>query len=559
MTDTNVTMNVNLQSNVAEEAARAERAVNSMTTAAGRDFAKFRSAAVLSAEGINSVGGAVNKLTGAGQKFKSLVKGVNDLETRLTMVGVRARLTQDEMKGLKKSLFDISQDPNIRLDPNELVKGLDALIAKTGDAKFAQENMRNLGLAMRATGASGPEVANVIASLRELNVTSPDQVINALGVINEKSKDAHKSFAEFASGSENLTSVLGETDAVMKQAAGEQLFADAATNANTLSAALESINAALQKKADSALAGQLKGLADTINSLSPEKLNNLIDYAANGAGAVAVMVGLSKAVTGTSNALKSIKGIKDAFTGAGGNKTSGAGVTRVFVTNWPLGGGYGGYVGDDIGPDGKKKKPTNTRKPGGRLGRIVGGIKNVLGPLTNAVSPYVTKLKNFATVKNLKNLVGSGANSIKKFVRGTPLVNLGLSAVTMATALSSGDTRSAVGAGGSLVGGLAGAKAGAATGALIGSVVPVVGTAVGGLLGGLLGGGLGAYFGEEGMNAIYDQFAGDNDETLKSNEATRDGMSSLTSAIAENTKAQRQKDYGPMGLMHPTESLLLGN
>lgn len=122
---------------------------------------------------------------------------------------------------------------------------------------------------------------------------------------------------------------------------------------------------------------------------------------------------------------------------AGG--AGGAGVQRVFVTNWPLGGG-----GLDVGPG------AGSRRGGGRIGRLAGMAGAVKGTLPMAV--LASGLQAYDTYQNA-------------------------------------ETRDEKAEGyGSAAGTLAGTLAGAAAGAALGSVIPIIGTAAGGLIGGILGG-----------------------------------------------------------------------
>ncbi|CAM3933799.1 phage tail tape measure protein [Vibrio aquimaris] len=80
-------------------------------------------------------------------------------------------------------------------------------------------------------------------------------------------------------------------------------------------------------------------------------------------------------------------------------------------------------------------------------------------------------------------LSSSKAAKVAGVARRVPMLGVGLSAVEAAGALSTGDTKGAVEAGG----GAAGAAAGMAIGSVIGSVIPVAGTALGAAAGAYLG------------------------------------------------------------------------
>ena len=562
MTDTNVTMNVTLQSNIAEESARAERAVKKMTTAAGRDYARLRTAATITSDSINKLGKSFAKMTNAKDNLKNLVQGVVDMNAKLATIGVRARLSGAALQTLKKNLFDIAQDPNVRLSPKDLMSGFDALVAKTGDVKFAQTNIKNLGLAMRATGASTPQAATIMATLRDLGITEIEDVTNALGLLNEKSKDSGLEFTDFANkavkiketlgivekGCDGTKDALGKVNSEAAGVAGNQLVQDAATNASTMAAALTSLSTALTIKADNVFAGTIQSIADAINDLSPEKLNALFDIAAKGAAAAAVIIGVNKAIRGTMSAIETGKSIRQFFSGSGGKKgaasaLASAGATPVFVTNWPLGGGYGG---GDVGLDGPDKKGNKSRQT---KGPRVRGWKGVVVKAASSLKGQITRLFSGG-----KNLITNGATKFMSYAGkagsfagrvATPLL-IATKGAEAVGALIRGDTRGAAGAGGALAGGLAGAQ----LGGMIGAFGGPVGLALGGLAGGLAG----AYLGEEGVKGLMDYF--DDDKDTSSTDQLAESINTLNSTVRDNNLAHKAKADVSISPMHSIESLI---
>lgn len=154
---------------------------------------------------------------------------------------------------------------------------------------------------------------------------------------------------------------------------------------------------------------------------------------------------------------------------AGGKAGSAGGVQRVFVTNWPGGGGAGLGGGIDFGGQdggGKPGKP----QPGkvGRLGRMGAGLGKAAGLLGKAGGVAAVLGGGYMLYDALS---GDKSANDKSADVGGALGNIG--------------------------GGLAGAAAGAA----LGSVVPVVGTVIGGLIGSALGSwggdGLGRFTGQQ--------------------------------------------------------------
>ncbi len=104
-------------------------------------------------------------LSGAGGV--GAVKAVSDLDTRFTYLGIQAGKTTEEMDALKRKIFEVAQAPDIRVDPAGITDAIGVIIEKTGNMQVATDNIRNIGLAMRATQAAGKDVGGVVAQFFE--------------------------------------------------------------------------------------------------------------------------------------------------------------------------------------------------------------------------------------------------------------------------------------------------------------------------------------------------------------------------------------------------------
>lgn len=256
---------------------------------------------------------------------------------------------------------------------------------------------------------------------------------------------------------------------------GTQLIKDSARAAGTFGAALTQLTTEWTKFADANLTEPVRDLADLLNSLDPANVQATFKALAWGVGLVGGLIALKKGIDGVRwgmDTLRYVRGGSAGGRGGVGGALGGGigGPTPVHVVNMPMGGMGGAGGGSNYG-----SAATTPAK---------GGAKGLLGSVAargGKMLPMLGRLGGAAAV------VTGG--------------------VMMAGSLMDGDTRGAVGAGGSMAGGLAGAAAGAA----IGSVVPVIGTVVGGVIGGALG----AWGGEAAMDRLYDAFMSKEEKPTK--------------------------------------------
>ncbi|EMV4498924.1 phage tail tape measure protein [Vibrio cholerae] len=125
----------------------------------------------------------------------------------------------------------------------------------------------------------------------------------------------------------------------------------AADNAATLNAAMTSLNNSFNKFANERLAEPIGELADAINSVDDETIQNWLKWGETAlwvvGGLVAAKKGLDMAAT-----IKDVFGKKPGAGGAAGGGFADLGVMPVYVVNMP-GGGMGGDALDGLGGDGK--------------------------------------------------------------------------------------------------------------------------------------------------------------------------------------------------------------
>jgi hypothetical protein len=145
----------------------------------------------------SGVSAASRGLDRLGSRYTALITGaagigaarmVGDLEERFVQMGIDANRGAEEMDALKKQIFDVAKAPDIRVDPGQITSAVEEIVQKTGDLKFAQENIRNIGLAISATGAEGIDIGGVMAEFQKMGL-SAKEAFESLDTLNLQGKE----------------------------------------------------------------------------------------------------------------------------------------------------------------------------------------------------------------------------------------------------------------------------------------------------------------------------------------------------------------------------------
>lgn len=123
--------------------------------------------------GLDKLGNRYTALLGGGAAALA-VKGSMDLQERLTRLGITADVSDEQIRKLHERVLDIANDPNIRVDPSQILSGMESVMEKTGDLKFVEENIRNIGLAIQGAGAEGGAVGDIFAEFQKQGMSARD-------------------------------------------------------------------------------------------------------------------------------------------------------------------------------------------------------------------------------------------------------------------------------------------------------------------------------------------------------------------------------------------------
>lgn len=145
-----------------------------------------------------TLGAVGNGLDNLGNRYTALITGAAGvgtarfligLEERFTMLGITADISGDKVEALKKQIYDVSRQPGIRIDPGELTSAVEDIVEKTGDLKFAQDNLENFAVAISATGGkTGSAIGQISAEFQKMGLTSRADVAEALDILTVQGK-----------------------------------------------------------------------------------------------------------------------------------------------------------------------------------------------------------------------------------------------------------------------------------------------------------------------------------------------------------------------------------
>ncbi len=109
-------------------------------------------------------------------------------ELRLTRLGIAANLSANQVDKLNQKIFETAQQSDIRVDSSEILAAVEAIVEKTGDLGFAEKNLRNIGLAIQATGAGGSAVGELLAEFQKLGEKDSSKLLVLLDTLNVQGK-----------------------------------------------------------------------------------------------------------------------------------------------------------------------------------------------------------------------------------------------------------------------------------------------------------------------------------------------------------------------------------
>jgi TP901 family phage tail tape measure protein len=127
----------------------------------------------------------------------SAIKSTIDLDNRLTRLGLTANASAQEVNSLKRLIFETAQMPDIKLGTDSVISGLEVVMTKVGDLQFVEDNVRNIALAIQASGESGDAMGAVFAEFAKFGYTA-EEILPLMDDLIAQGDQGAFTFGEFA-------------------------------------------------------------------------------------------------------------------------------------------------------------------------------------------------------------------------------------------------------------------------------------------------------------------------------------------------------------------------
>jgi len=212
---------------------------------------KFSSDTLAAVNKIDSVFSGMKTKLGAIGVSLSLGAASNqiiDLDARLTRMGMTADASAEQVNRLKQKIFEAAQDPNIKIDPSKIVDALDVVMTKTGSLEYVEANIKNIAVALQASGAAGEEMGDVFSEFQKKGFAAAEisQLMDDLVKQGDQGEYTFQKFAKTGKAVLSSYSTIGSTvEDVKKLNAVMQILVADTKNEELAATALDAVIAEL--------------------------------------------------------------------------------------------------------------------------------------------------------------------------------------------------------------------------------------------------------------------------------------------------------------------------
>lgn len=250
MSEMKASVALNLTGNFEQRAKRYGRAVGQFSRTSEQSLGRVRRSAQMVGRGLDRMGNRYTALI-TGAAGIGTLRALTRMEERFTRLGIQANKSEEEMEGLRRKIFETARAPNIRVDPSQITSAIESIVEKTGDLEFAQENIRNIALAISATGAAGENIGQIMAEFQKINIRAPDEVLRTLDTLNEQGKQGAFTLQDLAALGPrviNAYTATGRTgsEAIREMGATLQVLMQGIGEASNTATAFEALLRTLQ-------------------------------------------------------------------------------------------------------------------------------------------------------------------------------------------------------------------------------------------------------------------------------------------------------------------------
>ena len=167
---------------------------------AGASTQKFASAAMTAVNKVDKAFSGVTAKLGALGVSLSLgaaSKDIIDIDARLTRMGMTADASAEQVNKVKQKIFEAAQDPNIKIDPSKIIDALDVVMTKTGNLEYVEDNIKNIAVALQATGETGESIGDVFSEFQKFGY-SAESITGLMDDMVKQGDQGEYTFGKFA-------------------------------------------------------------------------------------------------------------------------------------------------------------------------------------------------------------------------------------------------------------------------------------------------------------------------------------------------------------------------
>lgn len=167
---------------------------------AGGTVQKFASSAASAVQGIDKAFSGLGTAMGAigvSLSVGAATKEIISLDSRLTRIGLTADASAEQINQLKQKVFEAATDSKIKIDTTSINDALEVVMTKTGDLEYAEANIRNIAIAIQATGEQGASIGSVFAEFQKFGY-SADEISRLMDDMVKQGDQGAFTFGEFA-------------------------------------------------------------------------------------------------------------------------------------------------------------------------------------------------------------------------------------------------------------------------------------------------------------------------------------------------------------------------
>ena len=217
-----------------------------------------------------SVQGFADKATGMAEKVNKAFSGVAgtlgtlgvsigalaavnstiNLDERMVRLGLSANASAAEINELKRQIFETSQMPDIKLNTDSIISGLEVIMTQGGDLEFVRDNVRSIALAMQATGVSGDAMGAVFHEFAKFGYSVEEilPLLDDLVAQGGKGKFTFGEFAKNAAAVYTAYSNIGSSPEHIRKANAAMQILTAGTRSSQ--AAVRALNSTMEELSD---------------------------------------------------------------------------------------------------------------------------------------------------------------------------------------------------------------------------------------------------------------------------------------------------------------------